>query len=145
VSARYWAFQFDDTANADGYLEFGRLWMTAMYQTSQNFATGKMEVIDYSTRDTGPSGVNFYDKKPVKGDRWGLTWDKMSADETLTFMMDEIQRKCGISEQLLVCLSPWDFENMHRRSGIFTTEKTNPILLPHASFHDSALDLIREI
>lgn len=114
VAARYWSFEFDDTANADGYVELGRLYMAWCYQPNGNFKPGfglgwQTQTTVYTADDDTP-----YADEHVNLRQFNLSFDSLDVDESLTFMFDELQRKMGINNQILFIEDPTAIEEMHR-------------------------------
>jgi hypothetical protein len=141
--AQHWSIEFDDTANADGYVQLGRVWIDYGYQTSQNMIVGAgLGWIDPSTRTETDGTDAIYDKRTPRR-VYDFAFDFMGEDEAFVRLL-EICR-LGTTKQLLFVSDHADTYHMHRRSMLAVPETLSPLKATAAVFYDQAYRLLEEI
>lgn len=107
VSARYMRVEIDDTTNAAGYVEFGRLFAGDGWQPIRNMAYGAS--VGWESRTTvqeALSGAESFDvRRSVRVARFGL--EAMTESEAMAAAY-EIQRSMGVSGEVLFV---WDADD----------------------------------
>lgn len=65
-TARYWTFEFTDTTNTDGYLEFGYLTMGVPFEPDLNYSYGLQDgLVDLSGRVRSAGGGQFFEERDI--------------------------------------------------------------------------------
>jgi hypothetical protein len=119
VTARYWRVEIADTANPDGYVELGRLFIGGGYQPTVNAAYGlKLGWGTDSTKQRTDGGAVV--KQERRRYRTAmLAFENVPVDESLTGPFD-LQYRMGTHEQLYFIYDPADTTHLHRRSFLAT-------------------------
>ena len=119
TSARYWRVEIVDTANADGYVDLGRLVIAGGYEPESNFLHGaKFGYEDSSTVTETDGGVRVH-RVRAKRRRLDLEFGDTSEDESLVHLLD-IQQRYGKTTQIFFFLDIDDTVHLHRRSFLCT-------------------------
>ena len=112
---RYVRFQFQDAGNTDGYLQFGRLFMSPAWQPANNMSYGA--TIGWSTDTTtqrAQGGTAYFDRRPPRRtEKFSL--DFLSPDEAWGRVF-EMQRVLGTDGEVFVAWDPDDQINLLRGS-----------------------------
>nr|WP_301542749.1 hypothetical protein [Cupriavidus basilensis] len=129
ISARYVRFEFDDTTNPDGYLEFGRVFLGSTWQPVKNAAYGATFGWETDTtvrRSLG--GTPYFDPKPVRRVHH-FELDSLNKDEALGRVF-EMQRSAGVHKEVLVVWDKDDPINLIRQSYLARLRQLNPLAMP---------------
>lgn len=125
-TARYWYLDIIDTANPDGYVEFGRLMICAGLQPTLNMDYGaKLGITTDTVRTVTDGGSAIYNEKPT-GRTLEFTVSDLPEDEALASFFD-FQRRVGESGQFLMIYDPADTYNMPRRSFPAVLQQLSPL------------------
>lgn len=66
TTARYWQLNIADTANADSYVQIGRLWLGSRYEPSYNYRYGASDgLTSESVIGRSLSGTRYVDARPI--------------------------------------------------------------------------------
>lgn len=142
--ARYWRVEIDDTANADSYVEIGRLVIAGAGQASINMEYGASVGLDDQTARVETDGTaTIYRERPNRR-RWVFTIGNHDEDESLVLVHD-MQRRLGKSGQLFFAWDPTDSVHMHRRSGLAVFSDLSTIEQASFGHNKSAFALIEEL
>lgn len=129
-TARYWRFEFDDTANPDGYIELSRLFIAQGYQPTVNAQYGFQLGWETDTqRERSLGGVDYYDRRDPRR-VWRFQLANLPENEGMVWPF-EIARRQGIDKQVFFVYNPDDTEHMHRRAGLATLRQLSPIEFPY--------------
>lgn len=114
-NARYWDCDIVDTANPDGFVQIGRLWIAAAYKPTANMAVGAELGLESDTEvkvtDGGASVIN---EKPVRrAARFVLP--RLEVSEAFGSPW-KIQRLAGMARQVLFVFDDADTTLLHERS-----------------------------
>ncbi|MDB4913109.1 MAG: hypothetical protein JWM95_753 [Gemmatimonadetes bacterium] len=130
ASARYWRTQIYDAANPAGYVEFGRLMITAGLQPTANFDYGATLGFDTgSIRSVADGGAGIYAEKWMARQAV-VTFGEAPEAEALAQHF-EFQRLIGTTGQFLWIHDANDTTNMLRRSYPAVIEKLSPFSFPN--------------
>lgn len=143
-SARYWLIEIDDTANADGYVDLGRLVVSFAWQPTYAFATGAKMGWETSSSRTETPGGSFIHRDRPRRRRFDLTVQNLGSDEALVFAFD-LARKYGTSGQIYFIFDPDDEEHMHRRAFLATLRELSPLDVPYHAAMTPAFALVEEL
>lgn len=98
---RYWLIEIDDTTNADGYIQIGRLFMAAAWTPTLNYSLGAtLGYTDASPIDTSLSGAEYFDVRS-RAREFELALDGLTDSEAYDYAL-QIQRLAGLSGEVLV-------------------------------------------
>lgn len=111
VNNDWWRLTFNDTGNAAGYIEVGRVGLGTMLEPTYNITEFEIGIEDPSSKERSPSGVSWKDKKDV----WrtaSFAWDKaMPKADVFAPWLFNIS-KVGISTPLFAFFAPTDTTKM---------------------------------
>jgi len=114
VERRYWTFFIADTANTNGYVQLGRLFIGPGFEPTYNFDFGvKMGVIDNTIVKKAMDGSSFFDVKPTLRTAQ-FTIAHMSEIEGYQSIYD-ILRSSGINKEVVFIYDSADTYNSLRR------------------------------
>jgi len=118
-SMRYPWVQIDDYANADGYVEGGRLVVASGYQpTVQVVAGAKVRWVDPSISQTTDGGAKvFYAKR--KHREWALVFEELPTAEIRDSIL-EMHKHQGTTGQLFFVYDPEETTTAHQVSFLCT-------------------------
>lgn len=105
VEARYVRLTFSDTANADGYLEFGRLLMGLYDDFGLNFSSISHEVLDESDLEIAPGGGQLWGVEYPVRNSLSLTFDWVSYADKYWLLLHMAQ-KMGLTKYMLLDAFP---------------------------------------
>lgn len=127
---RYWRVEIDDTANASGYIQIGRLFVAGQWQPTRNISYGtSIQFEDKSLIEEAIGGAEYFDARPrYRVTRAALDW--MDQDEGFARAL-ELQRKQGISEEVLLIYDPDDTVHRIRHSYLGRLRTLSPIEHPY--------------
>jgi hypothetical protein len=141
-SGRYWLVEIDDEDNSDGYVEFGRLFISRGYQPSRNFIYDSQFGWQDDTQVTAALGAEYFDLRSRRR-VFNCTIENLPLDEAMSFLF-EMQRRLGKHGQLVVALDPDDTVHKQRRSFVARHFDLTPLTNPNHGLFSAALQL-REI
>lgn len=131
LNNRYWKFDFDDTTNTAGYIQIGRLFIADAWQPTYNMKYGAG--IGWET-DTDVqkalSGAEYFDER-TPGRYVQFEIPAMSEEEAFDNAF-EIQRRSGISKEVLFQWDPDDPSQALRKSFLGRLRRLSPIEYPDA-------------
>jgi hypothetical protein len=111
---RYWTIEFNDTANAAGYVQLTRLFAGPLWQPAINYVPGAG--VAWASRDRGietRSGARYFDRLMPKR-VMSFAFDALSDAEAWGRALD-LQRRLGSEGELLVIPDPANLAQRHRR------------------------------
>lgn len=111
---RYWTIEFNDTANAAGYVEITRLFAGPLWQPSVNYVPGAG--VAWQPRDRGleaRSGARYYERLSPRR-VMSFAFEGLSDAEAWGRALD-MQRRLGSEGELLVIPDPENTAQRHRR------------------------------
>ncbi len=129
---QYWKVELDDTTNADGYVQIGRLFMSSVWTPSVNYAYGAgLGYTDPTAVDTSLSGAEFFD---VRSRYRVFTFELqyILASEAYAYAL-ELQRLSGNSGEVLVVPDNTDTVNQPYRSFVGRLLQMGEITQPEPS------------
>lgn len=105
-AATWWRIDIDDTANPDGYIETGRIYVGKAWQPSRGLATGRTTIgwTDASLLSESLGGQIFGDRRPLRKEI-ACEFRFLPQAETMTEAY-ELQRLLGVTEDLFFVLDP---------------------------------------
>lgn len=138
--ARYLRFEFADAANPDGYLEFGRLFVSPGWQPANNMSYGATAGWGTDTTLQRALGGTAYFNRKTGRRTEKFSLDFLSPDEAWGKVF-EMQRVLGTDGEVLVAWDPADQYNLMRFSflghltdlspatAVFYNNFSNPITI----------------
>ncbi|MEW9586239.1 hypothetical protein [Paraburkholderia sp. DGU8] len=140
VLARYVKVLFSDAANAAGYLQFGRLFLSPGWQPANNMSYGasfNWETDTKVARSLG--GTPYFDRKnPRRVDKFSLGFLSDAEAKATVF---EMQRTLGMDGELLVAWDPGDALNLIRQSFVGRMRALNPIATVFLNNNSNAFEI----
>lgn len=127
---RYWRVEIDDAANAAGYVQIGRLFLAAQWQPAWNHSyRDSIQFEDKSPVEEAIGGAEYFDKRTkYRVTRCSLDW--LSDDEGYARAL-EMQRRQGITEEVLLIYNPADTVHRIRHSYLGRLRGLSPIEHPY--------------
>ena len=122
VIARYWRVEFDDTANAQGYIQIPRLFLTSGYQPTINVGYGSN--IGWATSTVAREslgGARFFDRRPTRR-VLRVLFKKQDIDEMLVWNFD-MQSILNLNQQVFIVFNSEDTSNLTRLSFLATIRR----------------------
>ncbi len=133
VTARYWRIELDDTTNADGYLDIGRLIMAPRFVPTYNYAVGaEFGFVDNTTSNKSESGSQFFNVKP-KARSLAMSFVNLPDKEAYSVVRDMIE-ELGIAGQLYLVSQANDVESLQRRSFLGTVRALSSVQYAAAGY-----------
>lgn len=127
ISARYWRVDFNDTANADGYVQFGRVFLGRVYRPSINYEYGaEMANVPVTQRKTTLGGRNL-DWFIANRRTLRVSFTLVPQDELFEEVF-RFQYLVGVTGQVFVAPDPSDNANFQKRSFL-ATMRTPPSIV----------------
>ncbi|WP_041758800.1 hypothetical protein [Paraburkholderia phytofirmans] len=140
VFGRYVRFEFSDEGNPDGYLEFGRVFVSQAWSPTNNASYNPQLGWEFdTTMDRAVDGTPYFE--PRNGRRvqkFSLDW--LSDDEAYGRVF-ETQRAAGIDQELLFVWDSDDAINLLRHSFLARMRQINPLQLSFLNNHTNAFEL----
>ena len=97
---RYWRVEVDDTTNTDGYVQIGRLFMSATWTPTVNYSYGAgLGYKDTSPIEKSLSGAEYFDVQ-TKAREFSFTLEGLTDTEAYDVVL-QLQRVAGISGEIL--------------------------------------------
>lgn len=129
---RYARLDFIDAANADTYLEFGRIAVGRAWQPTYNLDLDpSIGFVPLDVQEPSPYGQTFTDPRPWAQRQFDLAFSAANQDDVHDYAM-ELSRLRGQAGDVIVCLDPAATTRFHRWSmqALFTgraTYKAQPL------------------
>lgn len=131
---RYWKIEIDDTGNADGYIDIGRLYVTKKFQPTVNVSYGLGEgYIDNSRKTRKISGgTSSVIRTPLKTIEFSLDFgDKAEMYGELR----DFDFYRGIARDIVIVPDYDDNTYFQKRFIYGTMDELNPIVIPAFSIY----------
>ncbi len=131
VSARYWRVEIKDAANSDGFVQIGRVFMGASWQTQVNALYGATSIAWETTTEiqAAISGAEYFDRRtPYRVARFSTEY--MSETEGMAYAF-EIQRQMGLDGEVFFVHDPDDVANALRRQFLGRLRELSPVEYPY--------------
>lgn len=126
IYKRYWLVEIDDTTNAAGYVQIGRLFISNGWTPRWNMSYGQS--VQYESRDgieEAYDGTEYFDERAKpRVQRFSL--DHMPTDEAMAMALD-MQRIAGVTKEVLFLYDPAEKIHFYRRSFLGRLRQLNPI------------------
>jgi hypothetical protein len=143
VTARYWQIELGDPANAAGYVDVGRLAICGGWQPTFNLDYGdRLGLETDTTRQRTDGGAVLYTERPVRRTLVGALTGLPEDDGFTAF---DMQRRLGISGQLVVVMDPADTTHLHRRSFLATWNELSAFEQRHLARLGVPISLVEEL
>lgn len=126
VNMRYWKVEVIDTANPDGFVQIGRLFLAQGWRPGINYAFGaELGYQDPTLVETSLSGAEFFDVRS-RYRAFGFELQFMTGAESYGYAL-ELQRLAGISGEVLLVPDSDDAANMPRRAFVGRLQQLSTI------------------
>lgn len=131
VSEQYYQVEFFDTANENGYVQLGRVFIGSIYQPFYNMDIGASIGYESGTViDTAMSGAEYFDRRgSYRVARFNL--NHLTSEEAV--LNNDIQKISGTDAEVLFVYDPSDNLNLSRRSFLGRIRTMSPIEQPYAT------------
>ena len=140
IRARHWQIEISDPGNPDGYVEFGRVWISDAWQPVYNMSYP--ESAGYQSRTTvseAYSGAETFGiKRGRRYQRCSLDW--LNTAEAMGRAW-ELQRNIDIHGEVLFIFDPTDAVNRHRRSFLGRLRQLSALEHPYLDTYRLPLEI----
>lgn len=137
---RYWQVEIDDTTNAAGFVDIGRIILARGWRPGVNYTYGaEVSYFDQSPSVTTLSGTMYFDERP-KGRMFRFGLDAMSSSEAYSYAL-EMQRLAGVTSEVLLVPDSDDTGNLPLRAFAGRLTALNGIGVPDPSRFTGAFEL----
>ncbi len=137
--AQYWRIELNDTANAAGYVQAGRLFIGPGWQPKYNMSYGNS--LGWETKtvvDEALSGAEYFDRRvPYRVARPSIDW--MSQDEAFSQAF-ELARRAGMDQEIMYVHDPTDTIHALRRRFLCRMRVLNPIENPYFNINKQVFE-----
>ena len=137
---RYLRFEFRDTGNPAGFLEFGRLFLGRSWSPARNMSHGAaLAWRPRSEIQESFSGTEYFTTKPSYREAlFSLDWLNHREAMEKAF---ELQRLLGVTGELYFVFDPADRQNLPRQSFLGRLEELSPIEYPHPGINKTSFKI----
>lgn len=143
TSARYWKIEFDDTANADGYIEVGRLFMPEELGMSRNPDAGVPDTLEPNTQKSSAlGGTEFANRRKPK---LRLSFGYSIQDESDAPKIRRLRKYCNLNKQVVVIPDPDDEDNFNDRCFVGTLSSMPRISLLALDIASDGFEIIEVV
>lgn len=142
VTAQYWLVELFDTANADGYVEFGRLLIARAYRLTHNYSEDDNRLgFNFATdkQDTLGLLTNYWERGLQR--TWRMTLPVVDDAELFGTVFD-VAIRSGISRQVFIVPEPADTTNYRKRCFLATFQEAPSIAQREIDIGSTAFDFI---
>ena len=143
ASARYIRVEIDDTANADGYVQIGRLWVGDGFEPTYNAVYGmERGWDDFSTLDTNVAGsLAAHKRRPRRTTKFALELMSVAEGHTLT----ELMRRQGLVDEVLYLPDLARRDDSQRYGFVARLKALQNIVLPSYLRRSTLVELIEVV
>lgn len=138
--AQYWRVEINDTTNAAGYVQIGRVFIGPAYQPTVNMAYGAG--LGWETKTVAQEAIGgaeyFQRRTPYRVATIKLDW--LPIDEALGNAF-EIQRRAGLDAECFWVHDPDDTLHSLRRRFIGRLRTLSPIQYPYPNVNSAAFEI----
>ncbi|MFD1189758.1 hypothetical protein [Phenylobacterium conjunctum] len=141
VSARYWRVELKDAANSDGFIQIGRVFMGAAWQSQVNALYGATSIAWETTTEiqAAISGAEYFDRRtPFRVARFSTEY--MSETEGMSYAF-EIQRQMGVDGEVFYVHDPDDVSHALRRQFLGRLRELSPVEYPYVGLLKTAWEV----
>lgn len=140
VAARYWKVEIDDTANTDGYVQIGRLFLGSAWQPLVNYDYGwSLGFESDTTVEKALGGQEYFDRRTGRRVfRCQLSW--LSEQEAYERAW-EIQRQLGHDGEVFVMADPDNNLYENRLAFLARLRQLTPIENPYYAYHKQSFEI----
>ena len=124
---RYWKLEIDDTGNADGYFQAGRLYISKAFQPSFNMSYGLAHGFRDNSRTARTISQDAISVERTKLRTIDFQMDFGSKNEMFSTLYD-IDRLRGTSKDVLFITDPEETTHFQREYVYGLIEETSPII-----------------
>lgn len=139
--ARYWRIEINDTTNAAGYVQVGRLFIGPAWQPVINMSYAGAS-IGWETKtevQEALGGAEYFQRRtPYRVQRFSL--DAMAQDEAFSQAF-EIMRRAGIDQEILFIHDPDDTVHALRRRFLARLRTLNAIEYPYGTTNKAGFEV----
>lgn len=137
---RYWRVEVDDTTNGDGFVQFGRVFLGPVWQPDINMSYGASIAWETDTEvQKAQGGAEYFtEKTPYRTMKY--KFEHITKDQALAHAM-EIQRRAGISKEVLFIMDPDDTTHSLRTQFLGRLRALSPIEFPYYNTNSTAFEI----
>ena len=139
VSEQYHQIEFFDTANPDGYVQLGRIFIGSSYQPTINMSLGAGIGYENNTLiDAAMSGAEYFDRRDsFRVARFTL--EHLSDSEAV--FNNDLQKLSGTDAEVLYIWDPSDTANLQRRAFLGRIRSLSAIEQPYATLFRTGYEI----
>lgn len=141
VSARYWRISINDTGNAAGYVEFGRLFIGPRFRpATTNIDWGEsLAIQSRSNVQEAISGHEFFEQRPSRR-VWTAKWSWLTDSEAYS-SLHTIMAATDIHREVYLIAEDTDTGYRAQRNFLGRFRQLNPIEYPYLSTHACGVEI----
>ena len=137
---RYWRVEVDDTTNTDGFIQIGRLFMSAAWRPSVNYDMGaQLSYTDPTPVAASLSGAEYFDVRS-KAREFTVRLSALTESEAYDYAL-QIQRLAGVSGEVLVVPDTADTTRIPIRAYLGRLTDLRPIAHAKNGIFETAITL----
>ena len=138
-TGRHWSIEIDDTSNADGYVQIGRVFVGGGLVPTRNMSFGYLRGWeDLSEITRGDAGAEFALVRPrLRTTRFELSWLTSAEAE----YVHEMQRRLGRTGEVLFVPDTSDSDAAQRYGFLGRLRTLSPLEYPFIDTHKAAFEL----
>jgi hypothetical protein len=140
IQARYWRVEIDDTSNAAGYIQIGRVFIGDGWQPEYNMSYGASIGWEPQTEiQQAKSGAEYFDRRtPYRVVRFELP--VLSHDEGMGKAF-ELFRRAGIDQEVFYAFDPTDTIHALRRQYLGRLREMSAIEYPYYNLNKTGFEI----
>lgn len=138
--SRYWTITISDAANADGYIEIGRVFLGYAFKPAANINWSPSFTIESRTQSLEAlSGPEYFD---VRANRrlWRGSWSWLTDQEAYGVLMP-LLRSSDIWQEVYLIEEDSDTEYRHQRQFLGRFRAMDAIEWPHLDTHTCGVEI----
>ena len=140
VGAQFLRLEIFDSTNPSGYVELGRIFIGRKFEPSRGFEVGALiGYVDESEIENSLQGVEYF--REIQMHRVAnLTAPVMNKNEAFSAVF-EMQRKSGITKEVMIIGDPDDAAEQLRQSFIGRLQQVSPIVHTAYDLHSVGFEI----
>lgn len=144
-TARYWKIEITDTANADGYVELGRLWIgEGNFEPATGFSYGAS--LGYEARDVieeSLGGVRWGEKRTPRRS-WSISFEALTESEKQKALI--MQKVLTTTDEMIfIANSQATAQNMLLEAFPATAKELSPLVYPYYDNNQLSMQLLEVV
>lgn len=136
---RYWRISISDTANTDGFIEIGRVFIGHAWKPMRNISWGPSLGIESSSSMTASLGGPEYPEIRSNRRVWRGKWDFLTVSEG--YLWSRIQRSQDITGEVYLIIDDSDFTYRDQTQFLGRLRELSPVEYPYLDIQSAAIEV----